>query len=44
MLASLVTSNKGVDKGMTNRPPIFAYLGPGGITIIGIARPIKIAA
>jgi hypothetical protein len=34
------------DEGMTNRPSIFAYLvfGPGGITVEGIARPIKIAA
>jgi hypothetical protein len=34
------------DEGMTNRPSIFAYLvfGPGGITVKGIARPIKIAA
>jgi hypothetical protein len=31
---------------MTNRPSIFAYLvfGPGGITVEGIARPMKIAA
>jgi hypothetical protein len=31
---------------MTNRPSIFAYkvFGPGGITVEGIARPIKIAA
>jgi hypothetical protein len=31
---------------MTNRPSIFAYLvfGPGGITVEGIARPIKTAA
>jgi hypothetical protein len=31
---------------MTNRPSIFAYLvfGPGGITIEGIAMPMKIAA
>jgi hypothetical protein len=34
------------DEGMTNRPSIFAYLvfGPGGITVEGIARPIKTAA
>jgi hypothetical protein len=39
------------DEGMPNRPSIFAYLvfGPGGITVEGItvegiARPIKIAA
>jgi hypothetical protein len=34
------------DEGMTNRPSIFTYLvfGPGGITVEGIARPIKIAA
>jgi hypothetical protein len=34
------------DKGMTNRPSIFAYLvfGSGEITVEGIARPIKIAA
>jgi hypothetical protein len=33
------------DEGMTNRPLIFVYLvfGPGGITIEGIARPIKTA-
>jgi hypothetical protein len=37
---------KALDEGMTNRPSIFAYLvfGPGGITVEGIARPIKIAA
>jgi hypothetical protein len=31
---------------MTNRPSIFTYLvfGPGGITVEGIARPMKIAA
>jgi hypothetical protein len=31
---------------MTNRPSIFAYLvfGPGGITVEGVARPIKMAA
>jgi hypothetical protein len=35
-----------VDEGMTNRPSIFTYLvfGPGGITVEGIARPIKIVA
>jgi hypothetical protein len=35
-----------VDEGMTNRPLIFTYLvfGLGGITVKGIARPIKIAA
>jgi hypothetical protein len=35
-----------IDEGMTNRPSIFAYLvfGPGGITVEGIARPMKIAA
>jgi hypothetical protein len=35
-----------IDEGMTNRPSIFAYLvfGPGGITVEGIARPIKTAA
>jgi hypothetical protein len=34
------------DKGMPNRPSIFAYLvfGPGGIIVEGIARPIKTAA
>jgi hypothetical protein len=34
------------DEEMINRPPIFAYLvfGLGGITVEGIARPIKIAA
>jgi hypothetical protein len=34
------------DEGMTNRPSIFAYLvfGPGGITVEGIARPMKIVA
>jgi hypothetical protein len=34
------------DEGMTNRPSIFAYLvfGLGGITVEGIARPMKIAA
>jgi hypothetical protein len=34
------------DEGMTNGPPIFAYLvfSPGGITVEGITRPIKIAA
>jgi hypothetical protein len=33
------------DEGMTNRPSIFAYLifGPGGITVEGITRPMKIA-
>jgi hypothetical protein len=35
-----------VDEGMINRPSIFAYLvfGPGGITVEGIARPMKISA
>jgi hypothetical protein len=39
-------SCKITDEGMTNRPSIFAYLvfGPGGITVKGIARPIKTAA
>jgi hypothetical protein len=34
------------DKGMTNRPSIFAYLvfGPGEITVEGVARPIKTVA
>jgi hypothetical protein len=34
------------DEGMTNRPSIFTYLvfGPGGVSIEGIARPMKIAA
>jgi hypothetical protein len=34
------------DEGMTNRPSILAYLvfGPGGITVEGIARPMKIVA
>jgi hypothetical protein len=34
------------DEGMTNRPSIFAYLvfGLGGITVEGVARPIKTAA
>jgi hypothetical protein len=34
------------DKGMPNRPSIFAYLvfGPGGITVEGITRPMKISA
>jgi hypothetical protein len=34
------------DEGMTNRPSIFAYLvfGPGGITVEGITRPMKIVA
>jgi hypothetical protein len=34
------------DEGMTNRSSIFAYMvfGPGGITVEGIARPIKTAA
>jgi hypothetical protein len=34
------------DEGMTNRPSIFTYLvfGPGGISVEGIARPMKIAA
>jgi hypothetical protein len=34
------------DKGMPNRPSIFAYLifGPGGITVEGITRPMKILA
>jgi hypothetical protein len=33
------------DKGMPNRPLIFAYLvfSPGEITVEGIARPIKTA-
>jgi hypothetical protein len=37
---------KSGDEGMTNRPSIFSYLvfGPGGITVKGIARPIKTAA
>jgi hypothetical protein len=31
---------------MTNRPSIFTYLvfGPGGVSVEGIARPMKIAA
>jgi hypothetical protein len=35
-----------VDEGMPNRPSIFAYLvfGPGGITVKGITRPMKISA
>jgi hypothetical protein len=34
------------DEGMTNRPSTFAYLvfGLGGITVEGIARPMKMAA
>jgi hypothetical protein len=34
------------DKGMTNRPSTFAYLGfgPAEITVEGITRPIKVAA
>jgi hypothetical protein len=34
------------DKGMTNRPSIFAYLvfSPGEITVEGVARPIKTVA
>jgi hypothetical protein len=34
-----------IDKGMTNRPLLFAYLvfGPGRITVEGIVRPMKIA-
>jgi hypothetical protein len=34
------------DEGMPNRPLIFAYLvfGPGGITVEGITRPMKISA
>jgi hypothetical protein len=34
------------DEGIKNRPSIFAYLvfGPGGISVEGIARPMKIAA
>jgi hypothetical protein len=43
MVVTLTSDN---DEGMTNRPSIFAYLvfGPGGITVEGIARPIKTAA
>jgi hypothetical protein len=35
-----------IDEGMINRPSIFAYLvfGPGGITVKGIARPMRITA
>jgi hypothetical protein len=35
-----------IGEGMTNRPSIFTYLvfGPGGITVEGITRPMKIAA
>jgi hypothetical protein len=38
--------SRATDKGMINRPSIFAYLvfGPGGIIVEGIARPMKIAA
>jgi hypothetical protein len=34
------------DEGMTNRPSIFAYLvfGPEGVTVEGVARPIRTAA
>jgi hypothetical protein len=34
------------DEGIPNRPSIFAYLvfGSGGITVEGIARPMKIIA
>jgi hypothetical protein len=34
------------DEGMPNRPSIFAYLvfGPGGITVEGITRPMKVLA
>jgi hypothetical protein len=34
------------DEGMTDGPPIFAYLvfGPGEITIEGITRPMKLTA
>jgi hypothetical protein len=41
-----VKSLTGVDEEMTNRPSIFAYLvfGPGGISVEGIARPMKVAA
>jgi hypothetical protein len=37
--------SRATDEGMTNRLSIFAYLvfGPGGITVEGIARPIKTA-
>jgi hypothetical protein len=35
-----------VDEGMPNRPSIFTYLvfSPGGITVKGITRPMKILA
>jgi hypothetical protein len=34
------------DEGMTDGPSIFAYLvfGPGGVSVEGIARPMKIVA
>jgi hypothetical protein len=37
---------KCVDKGMPNRPSTFAYLvfSPGGITVEGIMKPMKILA
>jgi hypothetical protein len=43
---SEVVASKPGDEGMTNRSLIFAYLvfGPGGITVEGITRPMKISA
>jgi hypothetical protein len=41
-----VVCNSNADEGMPNRPSIFAYLvfGPGGITVEGITRPMKVLA
>jgi hypothetical protein len=38
--------SKNPDEEMTNRPSIFVYLvfGPGGITVKGTARPMKVSA
>jgi hypothetical protein len=46
VISSYVFSLLASDEGMTNRPSIFAYLvfGPGGVSVEGIARPMKIAA
>jgi hypothetical protein len=43
---NLLLVNTTHDEGMPNRPSAFAYLvfGPGGTTVEGIARPMKITA
>jgi hypothetical protein len=44
-MRSGISFNKVVDEGMTNRPPIFAYLvfGPGRVSLERLLRLIKAA-